>query len=236
MTNSLRDTRTAIDLGQYPRMTYIFSPPVTLQSRYKEKACTGFAKETASTFEAIRSHKCAFPYDCGQLEPIVQCVISQQDIDEHFENETIWDKYIATLDSNFSWSHSYFGREMTSYRGSPVFSEFLHTFLPSVVVYRTVEGHPTKLDMQAYINALTRNQTIIVVLYTPKLNTATKLSVTFDFSTPVVRSTYFIEHYRGLTGGVKGTCVGRVSKYSTGGSDDAGHALHTRASTFAPGF
>lgn len=188
-TNYLMESKASLDLGQYPRMTYIFVPPLTFQSRYQTGECEAFAQSTSTVFKSLRTAKCS-GYDCGDLDPIVQCIKSD------------------TAGNGSDPNTTYFGRTSSRYQDSSVFSEFLHTFRSDVLVYRDVDGSPKALDLEEYLNGLTKKQTILALTYTPMLNTATKLAVEFDFTKPAIKPIYKIEHFRGLTGDVKTTVLG----------------------------
>ena len=125
-TNYLMESKAKLDIGQYPRMTYIFVPPLTFQSRYQTGECDAFAQSTSTVFESLRTAKCS-GYDCGNLDPIVQCVQSDTDGSDASHSDP---------------NTTYFGRTSSRYQDSSVFSEFLHTFRSDVLVYRDVEGSP----------------------------------------------------------------------------------------------
>lgn len=171
-TNFLVETKRQLDLGQYPRSTYIFVPPLTFQERFKTGSCATFAQSTETVFESLRTAKCD-GYDCGDVDPIIQCIADGG--------------AVSHTDDAAMANQTYFGRSASVYKGGHVFSEFLHTFRSGVLVYRNVDGQPKTLNLEAYLDGLTRKQTILALTYTPKLNTASKLEVAFDFTKPVIQ-------------------------------------------------
>jgi hypothetical protein len=76
----------------------------------------------------------------------------------------------------------------------------LYSLDGDVLVFRNVDGQPQQLSLDTYINARTKSQTVLALLYTPRLNIATQIEVSFDFSKPMVESTLTINHFVGMEG------------------------------------
>ena len=178
-TTDLQESiRAPIKMLNYAPKTINFMPPLTFQRRYPSsarKACEGFAAETAAVFESVRNSKCR-GYDCSSLTgQVLECFDESKAGD--ITNET------------------YFGRSPSRFNSNLVYSEFLHTF-KSELLYRDGEG---KLNLDTYLNSRTIDQEILALMFTPGLNTATVLTVKFDFTYAEPKASYTIEHFSGLT-------------------------------------
>jgi hypothetical protein len=211
-TRALQETRHTLDTRQYPHLSYMFVPPVTFQSRFRKVECADFAKTSANVFETHRMIKCnSGGYQCESLEPVIQCVEAGAEQTYPQRHNT------STANQYTNVNESYFGRPPITYNiggvDTHVFSEFLMTFQKDMLLYRPVTGGNgqkqwRELDIASYINAGTKTQHIVALLFTPIFNTASSLTVSFDFSTPQISATYEVQHYRGLTDKERSTVLG----------------------------
>ena len=179
MTDLQESIRAPIQMLNYAPKTINFMPPLTFQRRYPSSTlqpCQGFAAETAAILQSVRDSKCR-GYDCSRItSEVLEC------LDESKAGE--------------STNETYFGRSPSIFNSDQVYSEFLHTF-KSELLYRDGEG---RLNLDTYLNSRTRDQKILALMFTPSLNTATVLTVTFDFTYAEPKASYKIEHFFGLTG------------------------------------
>ena len=56
------------------------------------------------------------------------------------------------------------------------------------------------MNLESYIDAQTIQQRVMMLMFSPNLNTATMLEVSFDVSDPEPVGRFSIRHFRGLTG------------------------------------
>ena len=181
MTNSLMDAPTELMISAYGKQTYNFVPPLMLQERFDASACEGFASDTAKVFTSQGTRKCE-GYKCtGAEQRAIQCSSK------------------ANADAK-SVPAPYFGRESQKYRDEYVFAEFLHTFSSKLIFRSDESGERRPLSLKDYINARTKQLSLVALSFTPRQNIATKLEVQFDFEYPQPQASYKTEHFTGVTG------------------------------------
>lgn len=198
MTVDMARTPREIDVDPYPRRTFAFVPPLTYQQRQAVVNCSAFVQQMSSVFDALRARKCE-GYSCKLDSPAIDCYAEAAATTAATSgitarNATQGDSSNATQGDS-SAVEEYFARQPTRVAGYQVYAEFLHVFT-NELLYRG----DREMTLNSYINAGTQQQDIVSLFFTPKRNTATMVTVTFDFreTQPTARAS--IRHYQGLIG------------------------------------